>query len=117
MLILCGTFYSTSKMNEVFQKQLAAMMPEPRERIQTLERAGLFGNLKSVEYGDRISSIHVPTLITVGDHDECDPSLARYMNDKIVGSKPAIVPQSGHMTFVDQPDLFIRTVESFLMRK
>jgi proline iminopeptidase len=179
-LILCSTFYSTSKMNEVFQKQLARMSPELRKRIQTLEKAGLFGhgkpyeqnrypedymkaawgegyhpyihqrhpdpnedpvaqgimswdlyremwgshgefvidgNLKSVEYGDRLSSIHIPTLITVGDHDECDPSLARYMSDKIVGSKLAIMPQSGHMTFVDQPNLFIRTVDEFLAGK
>jgi proline iminopeptidase len=179
-LILCSTFYSTSKMNEVFQKQLAAMTPELRERIQSLEKAGLFGhgkewekgrypeeymkaawgegyhpyifqrhpdpnedplaqgvmswdlyremwgshgefvidgNLKSVEYGDRLTSIHVPTLITVGDHDECDPSLARYMSDKIIGSKLAVMPQSGHMTFVDQPELFIKTVNGFLAGK
>ena len=179
-LILCSTFYSTSKMNEVFQKQLAAMAPELRERIQKLEKDGLFGhgkdyeknrypedymkaawgegyhpyifqrhpdanedplaqgvmswdlyremwgshgefvidgNLKSVEYGDRLTSIHVPTLITVGDHDECDPSLARYMSDKIIGSKLAVMPQSGHMTFVDQPELFIQTVDGFLAGK
>jgi len=179
-LILCSTFYSTSKMNEVFQKQLAAMTPELRKRIQSFEKAGLFGhgkewernrypedymkaawgegyhpyiyqrhpdpnedpvaqgvmswdlyremwgthgefvidgNLKSVEYGDRLSIIHVPTLITVGDHDECDPSLARYMSDKIIGSKLAVLPQSGHMTFVDQPELFIRTVSDFLAGK
>jgi proline iminopeptidase len=179
-LILCSTFYSTSKMNEVFQKQLAAMTPELRERIQKLEKDGLFGhgkeweknrypedymkaawgegyhpyvfqrhpdpnedpvgqgvmswdlyremwgshgefvidgNLKSVEYGDRLTSIHVPTLITVGDHDECDPSLARYMNDKIIGSKLAVMPQSGHMTFVDQPELFIQAVDGFLAGK
>jgi proline iminopeptidase len=179
-LILCSTFYSTSKMNEVFQKQLAAMTPELRERIQKLEKDGLFGhgkdyeknrypedymkaawgegyhpyifqrhpdanedplaqgvmswdlyremwgshgefvidgNLKSVEYGDRLTSIHVPTLITVGDHDECDPSLARYMSDKIIGSKLAVLPQSGHMTFVDQPELFIQTVDGFLAGK
>src|SRR5450755_2409419 len=72
------------------------------------------GNLKSVEYGDRLSSIHVPTLVTAGDHDECDPSLARYMSDKIIGSKLAILPQSGHMTFVDQPGMFEKAVEEFL---
>src|SRR2546425_7392992 len=44
------------------------------------------GNLKSVEYTDRLSSIKVPTLILVGDHDECDPSLAKVMQEKISGS-------------------------------
>lgn len=72
------------------------------------------GNLKSVEYVDKLSTIKVPTLITCGDHDECDPSLSKEMHEKIAGSKLVIFPQSGHMTFVDQPDMFIRTVEEFL---
>ncbi|HSP07613.1 MAG TPA: proline iminopeptidase-family hydrolase, partial [Acidobacteriota bacterium] len=38
------------------------------------------GNLKSVEYGDRLSTIHVPTLITAGDHDESDPAMSREMH-------------------------------------
>src|SRR5262245_7371874 len=65
------------------------------------------GNLVSVEYADRLPSIKVPTLITAGDHDESDPSIARDMQAKIPGSKLVIYPQSGHMTFVDQPALFI----------
>ena len=72
------------------------------------------GNLVSVEYTDRLSSIRVPTLITAGDHDESDPSLARAMHEKIAGSKLVIFPESGHMTFVDQPSMFLRTVEEFL---
>jgi len=61
-----------------------------------------------------LHSIKVPTLITVGDHDECDPSLARAMHDKIPGSKLVVLPGSGHMTFVDQPALFMRSVDDFL---
>ena len=72
------------------------------------------GNMTSVEYTDRLSSIKVPTLITVGDNDECAPSLSRDMNEKISGSKLVILPKSGHMTFVDQPSLFISAVEEFL---
>ena len=72
------------------------------------------GNLKSVEYNGRLHELRVPTLITAGDHDECDPSLAREMNQLIAGSKLVIFPQSGHMTFVDQPGMFIRAVDGFL---
>jgi pimeloyl-ACP methyl ester carboxylesterase len=36
------------------------------------------------------------------------------MRDKIAGSKLAVMPNSGHMTFVDQPNLFIKTVDEFL---
>lgn len=176
-LILCSTFPSTKQMNEVFVKMKEKMPAELRDRIDKLEKEGLYGhglpyeknrytndymiaawgegyfpylyqrnpdpnydpvangvmswdlyremwgsdgefiidgNLKSVEYVDKLPTIKVPTLITCGDHDECDPSLAKEMNEKIAGSKLVIFPKSGHMTFVDQPDLFIKTVNDFL---
>jgi proline iminopeptidase len=179
-LILCSTFYSTSKMNQVFQKELAAMPADLRERIQKDEAAGLFGhggdyqknrytddymiaawgegyfpylyqrhpdpnydpvdngkmswdlyrqmwgsdgefvidgNLKSVEYADRLPSLRVRTLVTAGDHDECDPAQAKELSGLIHGSRLVIFPQSGHMTFVDQPDVFIRTIDDFLAGK
>ncbi len=176
-LLLCSTFHSTTKMNEVLHRILAGMSPELRDRILSQERSGLFGkgkdyeknrypndymiaawaegyfpylyqrrpdanydpiangnmawdlyremwgshgeyiidgNLKSVEYTDRLKTITVPTLITAGDHDECAPSLAEEMHQLIGGSKLVIFPQSGHMTFVDQPGLFTSTVTGFL---
>jgi proline iminopeptidase len=72
------------------------------------------GNLKSVEYVDRLPSIKVPTLILVGDHDECAPSLSNQMHEKITGSKLVILPNSGHMNFIDQPEMWQKAVEGFL---
>jgi len=72
------------------------------------------GNLKSVEYTDRLATIKVPTLILVGDHDESDPSLSQAMHEKIAGSKIVIFPKAGHMTFVDDTWMFIKTVDEFL---
>ncbi|MGA8406290.1 MAG: proline iminopeptidase-family hydrolase [Candidatus Acidiferrales bacterium] len=72
------------------------------------------GNLKSVEYVDQLHTIHVPTLIIAGDHDECDPSLSQEMHEKIAGSEIVILPRSGHMTFVDQPKMFNDSVIDFL---
>jgi proline iminopeptidase len=176
-LILCSTFHSTGKMNEVFNRMKDKMAPELRQRIEKMEKEGLYGhgrdyeknrytdeymiaawgegyfpylyqknpdpnydpvgnglmswdvyremwgshgefiidgNLKSVEYTDRLSSITVPTLITVGDNDESAPYLSQEMNRLIAGSKLVIFPKSGHMTFVDQPGLFISSVDEFL---
>jgi proline iminopeptidase len=178
-LVLCSTFHSTRELNEVFKTMKAKMAPELRERINKLERAGLFGhgkdyeknrypseymvaawaegyfpylyqkrpdanfdptgmgnmawdlyremwgshgeyvvdgNLTSVEYAGQLGSIDVPTLITVGDHDECDPSLAKEMHSLIPGSELLILPESGHMTFVDQPKMFLSAVDDFLNR-
>jgi proline iminopeptidase len=72
------------------------------------------GNLASVEYADRLGALHVPTLITVGDHDQCDPSIAVDMQRCIPGSRLVILPDSGHMTFVDQQDMFLKTVSDFV---
>ena len=178
-LILCSTFPSTKQMNDVFVKIKENMSPELRDRINKMEKEGLYGhglpyeqnrytteymtaawgegyfpyiyqrnpdpsydpvsqgfawtlyremwgsdgeyvidgNLKSVEYVDKLHTIKVPTLINCGDHDECAPSLSEEMHEKIPGSKLVIFPQSGHMTFVDQPDLFIKTINDFLNKK
>jgi proline iminopeptidase len=75
------------------------------------------GNLKSVEYVDRLPTIRVPTLVVVGDHDECDPSLSKEMHEKIAGSKLVILPNSGHMNFVDQPEMWRKVVTDFLSGK
>jgi proline iminopeptidase len=72
------------------------------------------GNLKSVEYTDRLATIMTPTLVIAGDHDESDPSLSQTMHQRIRGSKLVILPKSGHMTFVDQNGLFIQAVDDFL---
>lgn len=72
------------------------------------------GNMVSVEYADRLKTLTMPVLVNCGDHDECDPSIAKAIHEAIPGSKLVIFPKSGHMTFVDQPDLFIRTVDGFL---
>jgi proline iminopeptidase len=75
------------------------------------------GNLASVEYLDKLTTIKVPTLILAGDHDECDPSMSKEMNAKIAGSKLVILPNSGHMAFVDQPVLWNKTVAEFVNGK
>lgn len=72
------------------------------------------GNLKSVEYADRLPEIKVPTLLICGEHDESDPSLSRHMHDKISRSKLVIVPQAGHLAFVDQPRFYLQSLEEFL---
>ena len=180
-LILGSTFASTRELNDALAKMKAAMPSDDREKLDSLEKAGLFGkglpyergrypdeyaklawgigyfpylyqrhpnpnadpltdntstawdlyremwgshgefivdgNLKSVEYVDRLATIKVPTLIIAGDHDESDPVMSKEMHEKIAGSKLVILPESGHMTFVDQPNIFIKTVSDFVSEK
>ncbi len=176
-LILGSTFHSTSAMNAVLANEKQQMPADKRERLEALEKAGLFGkgktwekgrypteyaelawgdgyfpflyqkhpdpnydpqsnnnnswdlyremwgshgefvidgNLSSVEYADRLPGIHVPTLVICGDHDESDPSLSRTMHEKIAGSKLVIIPQAGHLVFVDQPNMYLKAIDDFV---
>ncbi len=179
-LILGSTFHSTSAMNAVLANEKQQMPADKRERLEALEKAGLFGkgkvwergrypteyaelawgdgyfpflyqkhpdpnydpqsnnnnswdlyremwgshgefvidgNLSSVEYADRLPGIHVPTLVICGDHDESDPSLSRTMHEKIAGSKLVIIPQAGHLVFVDQPNMYLKAIDDFVHGK
>ena len=176
-LILASTFDSTKALNAFFQTMKQRMPEELRNRIDAMEKAGLYGqgkdfhkgrytedymtaawgegyfpylyrrkpdanfdpvgngvmswdlyremwgsngefvidgNLVSVEYADRLPSIKVPTLLTVGDHDETDPSIVKSMHDLIPGSKLVVIPDAGHMNFVDQPVLFRKAIDDFV---
>ena len=48
-LILCSTFHSTRRMNEVFAAMKEQMTPELRGRIERMEKEGLFGHGKDYE--------------------------------------------------------------------
>jgi proline iminopeptidase len=72
------------------------------------------GNLGNLDYSEKLKSIRVPTLITVGDHDESAPWISEEMQKLIPGSKLVVLPMSGHMTFVDQPEMFRKAVTDFL---
>jgi hypothetical protein len=59
-------------------------------------------------------AMYISTSIIAGDHNECDPSLSQETNQKIAGSKLVILPRSGHMTFADQPTMFLSALEDFV---
>ncbi len=72
------------------------------------------GNLGNLDYTEKLKSVRVPTLITVGDHDESAPWISEEMQKLISGSKLVVLPKSGHMTFVDQPKIFREAVADFV---
>jgi proline iminopeptidase len=176
-LILANTFDSTKELNEVWARLKSKIDTEHLQRIEQLEKDGLFnqgkpweharytaeyaelswgwgyypymyenhpnpnynplgnlglawdvfremsgsggeflidGNLTSVEYAEKLSKVHVPTLIIAGEHDEISLSMAKEMHLNISGSQMAVLPKSRHMTFVDQNVMFNNTVDAFI---
>jgi pimeloyl-ACP methyl ester carboxylesterase len=73
-------------------------------------------------YGDfdfvpELGRISKPTLVIVGEHDRTTtPRAARALHEGIAGSELAVVPEAGHMSFVEQPEAYIGPVRQFLRR-
>ena len=64
-----------------------------------------------------LADIAVPTLLIVGDEDEISPlACAQTMNAKIRLSELARIPGVGHMSAMEDPESFNRTVRAWLER-
>jgi 3-oxoadipate enol-lactonase len=63
----------------------------------------------------RLAEIRCPTLVIAGAEDgTLGPQPTRYLADHIPGARLAIIPRSRHVTPIDQPEAFNRTVLNFL---
>lgn len=70
-----------------------------------------------IEYEDRLAQVTRPTLILTGDTDRiCTPRAARDLHAGIAGSELVVLPNAGHMTFVEQPGMYFAAVRDFFAR-
>jgi pimeloyl-ACP methyl ester carboxylesterase len=65
-----------------------------------------------------LASVHVPTLIVVGDEDVVTPPpLAEKMHSGIAGSELMVIPGAGHLSNLEQPELFNAALARFLAHR
>jgi proline iminopeptidase len=70
-----------------------------------------------IEYEDRLGEITKPTLVITGEHDRtCTPRASRDLHAGIPGSELVILPGAGHMTYVEQPGMYLAAVRDFFAR-
>ena len=74
------------------------------------------GRLRDWDVTDRLGEISVPALVTGGRHDEARPSHVAILADGIAGSEMVIFENSSHLAFIEEEDLYVRTVDDFLSR-
>ena len=66
---------------------------------------------------DALSRIAVPTLVITGEDDlTAPPEVARRMAARIAGAELAILPRTGHLLMLEQPDAFDAALLDFLQR-
>jgi pimeloyl-ACP methyl ester carboxylesterase len=99
---------------------LAALSGSPETRLGQASPAGLARAARGMlaQRDGRVISalpdIEVPVLIVVGDRDEPFRGAASYMAAKIPRAMLAVIPDAGHASNIDQPELFSRQVRAFL---
>ncbi len=66
---------------------------------------------------ERLSRIAVPTLLIVGENDILTPlPFSQKIQERIPGAELAVVPNCGHITFIEQPEENARLVVDFIQR-
>lgn len=64
-----------------------------------------------------LSKINVPSLIMVGEEDKVTPlAEAEFLHKNIKNSKFSILKRCGHLSNLEQPELFNKEIESFLKK-
>jgi pimeloyl-ACP methyl ester carboxylesterase len=63
---------------------------------------------------EALTSVKVPVLVLVGARDKPFVAAADYLTAKVPGAVKVVVPDAGHMSNADQPDLFNQAVLDFL---
>jgi len=69
----------------------------------------------SIDLRAELKRITARTIIVSGESDFiCPPEAGRELQDGIVDSKLVLIPRSGHMTYVEQPEAFYEAVVALL---
>ncbi len=72
------------------------------------------GTIKNWNRTDRLSEIHVPTLILSGRYDESTPVINEILHRGIAGSEWVVFEQSSHLAHAEEPERYMQTVQAFL---
>ena len=63
---------------------------------------------------DRLGEIKCPVLILVGEHDHgTPPQMSRSMKEKMLNAQYFEIPNAGHISNIEQPDIFNRHLLDF----
>lgn len=74
------------------------------------------GTLKTWGVRDRLSEIHVPTLVISGEFDEATPIIAETVHKGISGSEWVLFENCSHITHAEEPERYMQVLDEFIRR-
>ena len=87
------------------------------ETVGSPEVLRYFANIGygAFDYRPRLQDVQKPTLVIVGEHDRTTtPRAARILHEGIPNSDLVVIPDAGHMSFVEQTEPYLAAVRRFL---
>ncbi|SNT50937.1 proline-specific peptidase [Bacillus sp. OK838] len=121
---------NTLNPGELAKKRVKALMSpnasvelvKEAERIMSQVRPAGYRSvsfsLSNLNQMEILSSISVPTLVMCGELDQVTPvSESRIFHELIPNSEFAIVPNTGHLCYQEDPEVFNEYVTDFLQRQ
>lgn len=98
--------------------------PEVEIQVRRIAEAATGSGIAAVSRGmaqrsdtnELLARISVPTLVLVGEHDTLTPpTVAQEYAGHIPGSQLVVIPQSGHLSNLEQPEAFFAALHHFLL--
>ncbi len=119
-----------SAMMEFYKRHVIRIVPMPPQVARAFDNMGqqvyftmngpsefhVIGVIKDWDRTNRLHEIKVPTLITSGFYDESTPSINETMHNEIAGSEWVLFEHSSHMAHVEEMELYMAVMRTFLQR-
>ena len=74
----------------------------------------VIGSLRTWDRTVDLDRISHPTLITCGRYDEITPACSETIREGVPGARLVVFEESAHCAHLEEPDLYVETVERFL---
>jgi 3-oxoadipate enol-lactonase len=109
--VVAKTLIGPSASEDKFQRLVRSMERLHKESyVKTIEASTLYDKALELE------TVTVPTCLVFGEHDSLTtPETGKAMADRIAGSEFHVVPRSGHLINIEEPEIFNRIVMDFLL--
>ncbi len=110
--VVAKTLIGPTASEDKFQRLVKSMeMLHKESYIKTIEASTMYDKALELE------TVAVPTCLIFGEHDSLTtPETGKAMADRIEGSEFHVVPRSGHLINIEEPEIFNRIVLDFLSR-
>jgi L-proline amide hydrolase len=101
---------------DVLQRTFAQLAEDPTvyHTMNGPSEFHVIGTLKGWDVTPRLGEIRVPVLVISGQHDEATPTVVRPLVDALPDARWELIQDASHSTHLEQPERFLKLVETFL---